>query len=78
MWDAVILAGKHSLIPFNAFQNLQRTYSWMKYYNNELEISNKAAIIDEKVLEQLLQDVRKQINGSLALLEEIKKQYGYP
>jgi hypothetical protein len=22
--------------------------------------------------------VRKQINGSLALLEEIKKQYGYP
>lgn len=35
MWDAVILAGKHSLIPFNAFQNLQRTYSWMKYYNNE-------------------------------------------
>jgi hypothetical protein len=50
----------------------------MKYYNNELEISNKADKIDEKVLEQLLQDVRKQINGSLALLQEIKKQYGYP
>lgn len=43
-----------------------------------LEISNKAGKIDEKVLEQLLQDVRKQINGSLALLEENKKQYGYP
>jgi hypothetical protein len=66
MWDAVVLAGKHSLLPFNVFQNLQRTYSWMKYYNNELDITNKR---DEKVLEELLQDVRKQINGSLTLLE---------
>ncbi len=51
------------------FQNLQRTYSWMKYYNNELDITNKSGKIDEKVLEELLQDVRKQINGSLALLK---------
>ena len=69
MWDAVVLAGKHSLLPFNVFQNLQRTYSWMKYYNNELDITNKRGKIDEKVLEELLQDVRKQINGSLTLLE---------
>ena len=38
MWDAVVLAGKQSLLPFNVFQNLQRTYSWMKYYNNELDV----------------------------------------
>jgi hypothetical protein len=69
MWDAVVLAGKHSLLPFNVFQNLQRTYSWMKYYNNELDVTNKGGKIDEKVLEELLQDVRKQINGSLTLLE---------
>ena len=69
MWDAVVLAGKHSLLPFNVFQNLQRTYSWMKYYNNELDITNKRGKMDEKVLEELLQDVRKQINGSLTLLE---------
>jgi hypothetical protein len=69
MWDAVVLAGRHSLLPFNVFQNLQRTYSWMKYYNNELDITNKRGKIDEKVLEELLQDVRKQINGSLTLLE---------
>lgn len=69
MWDAVVLAGKHSLLPFNVFQNLQRTYSWMKYYNNELDVTNKRDKIDEKVLEELLQDVRKQINGSLTLLE---------
>ena len=68
MWDAVVLAGKHSLLPFSLFQNLQRTYSWMKYYNNELDI-NKGGKIDEKVLEELLQDVRKQIKGSLELLQ---------
>ena len=69
MWDAVVLAGNQSLLPFNVFQNLQRTYSWMKYYNNELDSTNKSGKIDEKVLEELLQDVRKRINGSLALLK---------
>ena len=69
MWDAVVLAGNQSLLPFNVFQNLQRTYSWMKYYKNELNITNKSGKIDEKVLEELLQDVRKRINGSLALLK---------
>lgn len=54
IWNAVVLAGKHSLLPFNVFQNLQRTYSWMKYYNNELDITNKRGKIDEKVLEELL------------------------
>ena len=68
MWDAVVLAGNQSLLPFNVFQNLQRTYSWMKYYNNELDSTNKSGKIDEKVLEELLQDVRKRINGSLVLL----------
>lgn len=37
MWDAVILGGKQTLLPFPLFENLQHTYSWMKYYNNELE-----------------------------------------
>ena len=27
MWDAVILTGKQALLPFELFQNLQRTYS---------------------------------------------------
>ena len=63
----IILAGKH---PFDVFQNLQRTYSWMKYYNNELDISNKGCKANKKVLEELLQDVRKQINGSLALVRK--------
>ena len=68
MWDAVVLAGKHALLPFELFQILQRTYSWMKYYNNELESNNKN--FDEKLVNELLEDVRKSINKSLTKLNE--------
>ncbi|MFB5600109.1 MAG: hypothetical protein ACE5SW_07795 [Nitrososphaeraceae archaeon] len=40
MWEAIILSGKQSLLSFELFQSVQLTYSWMKYYNSELE-SNK-------------------------------------
>lgn len=69
MWDAVVLAGKHALLPFDIFQVLQRTYSWMKYYNSELESGNKN--LDEKVAKELLEDVRKSINKSLAKLVQV-------
>lgn len=68
MWDAVVLAGKHPLLPFSLFQNLQRTYSWMKYYNNEIEARNQGSVIDDKILEELLHDVEKQVSGSQDLL----------
>ncbi len=61
MWDAVILTGKQSLLPFELFQNLQRTYSWMKYYNSEIE-SRRGMTLDEKVLKDLLEDVTKNID----------------
>jgi len=41
MWDAIILTGKHSLLSFETFEDLQHTYSWMKYYNTEI---NKARV----------------------------------
>jgi hypothetical protein len=69
MWDAVILAGKHALLSFELFQNLQRTYSWMKYYNSELEGNKK---LDEKTLVELLEDVRRSIDRSFLKLEESK------
>ena len=50
MWDAVVLAGNQSLLPFNVFQNLQRTYSWMKYYNNEIDARNKGSNFRRKRL----------------------------
>jgi hypothetical protein len=72
MWDAIILAGKHALLPFELFQSLQRTYSWMKYYNSELDSRSDKAL-DEKVLIDLLEDVRKSINKSLNKLNETEE-----
>jgi hypothetical protein len=71
MWDAIILAGKHALLPFELFQSLQRTYSWMKYYNSELDSRNDK--VDEKVLRELLEDVRKSIIRSLNKLNETEE-----
>jgi len=39
MWDAIILTGRHSLLSFEIFEDLQHTYSWMKYYNTELDVN---------------------------------------
>ena len=61
MWDAVILTGRHSLLPFEIFEDLQHTYSWMKYYNTELDVNKH----DEGVLKDLLNDVKKSIDESL-------------
>jgi hypothetical protein len=69
MWDAMILAGRHALLPFEMFEDLEHTYSSMKYYNTELQ-SNKT---DENVLKDLLADVRKAIYHSLENLSETKK-----
>ena len=64
MWDAIILSGKQSLLSFELFKSVQRTYSLMKYYNNELE-TNKQNPQEEKILIELLGDVKKSINKSL-------------
>jgi hypothetical protein len=69
MWDAVILAGKYSLLTFELFQSLQRSYSWMKYYNSELE-SIRRNNFDEKELKELLNDVRQSIEKSVQKLRE--------
>lgn len=71
MWDAVILSGKQSLLQFELFQSIQRSYSWMKYYNSELDISKKGDI-DEKVLEELLEDVKKSIEKSIIKINDLK------
>ncbi|HXP52886.1 MAG TPA: hypothetical protein VN922_23270, partial [Bacteroidia bacterium] len=42
---------------------------WMKYYNSELD-SSSDKVLDEKVLRELLDDVRKSINRSLKKLNE--------
>ena len=68
MWDAIILTGRHSLLSFETFEDLEHTYSWMKYYNTELDV-NKS---DEDVLRDLLNEVTKSISQSLKNLRRTK------
>jgi hypothetical protein len=70
MWDAVILGGKQSVLPFELFENLQHTYSWMKYYNNELEQREKSD--GEAAIMEILNEVKSSIDQSLKLLEKSK------
>jgi hypothetical protein len=65
IWDAVILGGKQTLLPFDIFEKLQDTYSWMRYYNSELSLNGTE---NEKLIIELLGDVRKSITQSLAHL----------
>jgi hypothetical protein len=66
IWDAVILGGKQTLLPFETFENLQDAYSWMTYYNNELNLNGAG---NEKLLLELLGDVKKSIKQSLERLK---------
>lgn len=70
MWDAVISRGRQTLLPFEIFENLQHTYSWMKYYNNELE--QRESSKGDGAVTEILDEVKSSINQSLKLLEEIK------
>jgi len=72
MWDAVITAGKQSLLDFELFQSIQRAYSWMKYYNSELDW-NKNKVLDEKGLQELLLEVQKSIEKAILKIDEFKK-----
>lgn len=64
MWDAIILTGRHSVPSFETFEDLRHTYSWMKYYNTELDVNKN----DEDVLRDLLNEVTKSIEQSLSPL----------
>ena len=66
IWDAVILGGKQTLLPFETFENLQDAYSWMTYYNNELNLNG---VENEKLLVELLKDVKESIKESLERLK---------
>jgi hypothetical protein len=67
-WDAVILSGKQTLFSFEVIESLQHSYSWMKYYNTELQQKNP--LDNEKTLNDLLEEVRKSIDNSMKILKE--------
>ena len=70
IWDAVILSGKQTLLPFEVIENLQHTYSWLKYYNTELQ--QKTVTNNENTLRDLLEEVKKSVNNSLNFLTNEK------
>ncbi|HEX6067724.1 MAG TPA: hypothetical protein VFZ05_02885 [Nitrososphaera sp.] len=67
MWDAILLGGKQTLLPFEVFKSLQHTYSWMKYYNNELD-QNRGG----KDALDTLGEVKRSISQSLEALAKSK------
>jgi hypothetical protein len=70
IWDAIILSGKQTLLTFEMIENLQHTYSWLKYYNTELQ--QKTVANNENTLRDLLGEVKKSINNSLNFLKNVK------
>lgn len=56
IWDSVIRGGRQTLLPFEIFENLQDTYSWMVYYNNELSLNGTEG--NGNVLMSFLEDVK--------------------
>ncbi len=68
MWDSILLSGRQMVLPFELFENLQHTYSWMKYYNNELE--QRGNDDGEAVVMEILGEVKGSIGQSLELLKE--------
>lgn len=65
------MTGRHSLLSFETFRDLQHTYSWMKYYNTELDVGKS----QESVLKDLLNEVSKSINQSLKNLAVVMNKF---
>ena len=65
--ESVILSGKQTLFPFDIIKNLEHTYSWMKYYNTELQ--QKGPIGNEQILKDLLIEIKKTTELSLDILK---------
>ena len=65
VWDSVIISGKQTLLQFDTIKNLEHTYSWMKYYNTELQ---QKGTINEQTLIDLLSEIKKTTESSLAIL----------
>ncbi|HXG14126.1 MAG TPA: hypothetical protein VNK25_03250 [Candidatus Nitrosotenuis sp.] len=68
VWDSTILSGKQTLLRFETIKNLDHTYSWMKYYNTELQ--QKGSVGNEQTLKELLAEIKKTTESSLNVLDQ--------
>ncbi|MFY9301409.1 MAG: hypothetical protein WAO91_09500 [Candidatus Nitrosotenuis sp.] len=67
VWDSVILSGKQTLLQFETIKSLEHAYSWMKYYNTELQ--QKGASGNEQTLTELFNEIKKTIESSLGIIK---------
>ena len=67
VWDSIILSGKLTLLQFDLIKDLEHTYSWMKYYNTELQ--QKGTTSNEQTLKDLLSEIKKTIESSMIILQ---------
>jgi hypothetical protein len=66
VWDSVIISGKQTMLSFETIKNLEHTYSWMKYYNTELQ---QKTTDNEQTLMELLGEIKKTTESSLDILK---------
>jgi len=62
VWDSIILSGKQTLLSFELINNFEHSYSWMRYYNTELQ--QRGHMGNEQTLLELLGEIKKAIESS--------------
>jgi hypothetical protein len=67
VWDSIILSGKQTLLSFELINNFEHSYSWMRYYNTELQ--QRGHIGNEQTLLELLGEIKKAIESSQSLFK---------
>jgi hypothetical protein len=67
VWDSIILSGKQTLLSFELINNFEHSYSWMRYYNTELQ--QRGHVGNEQTLLELLGEIKKAIESSQSLFK---------
>jgi len=69
VWDSIILSGKQTLLSFELINNFEHSYSWMRYYNTELQ--QRGHVGNEQTLLELLGEIKKTIESSQSLFKQL-------
>lgn len=69
VWDSIILSGKQTLLSFELINNFEHSYSWMRYYNTELQ--QRGHIGNEQTLLELLGEIKKAIESSQSMFKSL-------
>ena len=67
VWDSIILSGKQTLLSFELINNFEHSYSWMRYYNTEIQ--QRGVVGNEQILLELLGEIKKTIESSQSMFK---------